>query len=238
MLKPIYLGDLVHLSASVNRVWGSSLEVGVRVVKEHPKTSEREYVSHSYLTFVAISRGGPTVSGQQPPPRVRLASRNSASPSSSSSSRLYSALSWLKRPLSTHPSPPPAPAKPKLQPIIPKTPLEARRHILAGRRRSKRIDNAKRGEARDGVSTEVKTRVKHEVLHIASLGGKNKAQDDRYNRRGRLCIQQADLDLGADLTADQDSSSSRTKQDIELEALELEVCVLSFLPQLTADWPC
>ncbi|PWN48102.1 hypothetical protein IE53DRAFT_320016 [Violaceomyces palustris] len=46
LLRPIYLGELVHLSTSVNRAWGSSMEVGVRVVKEDPRTGEREYVSH------------------------------------------------------------------------------------------------------------------------------------------------------------------------------------------------
>lgn len=52
VLKPIYLGDLIHVSASVNRAWGSSMEVGVRIVKEsldqdEPSgTSKSEYVSH------------------------------------------------------------------------------------------------------------------------------------------------------------------------------------------------
>lgn len=50
VLKPIFLGDLVHVSASVNRAWGSSMEVGVRIVKETAENGANspalEYVSH------------------------------------------------------------------------------------------------------------------------------------------------------------------------------------------------
>jgi acyl-CoA hydrolase len=45
-LKPIFLGDLIHLSASVNRAWGSSMEIGVRVMKSDGQSALPEYVSH------------------------------------------------------------------------------------------------------------------------------------------------------------------------------------------------
>ncbi|KDN47315.1 Thioesterase/thiol ester dehydrase-isomerase [Tilletiaria anomala UBC 951] len=58
-LKPIYLGELIHLSAAVNRAWGSSMEVGVKLTKEEPeRNGKMTYVSHSYLTFVAVQTSG------------------------------------------------------------------------------------------------------------------------------------------------------------------------------------
>ncbi|PWY97608.1 hypothetical protein BCV70DRAFT_195064 [Testicularia cyperi] len=224
LLAPIYLGELVHLSASVNRAWGSSLEVGVRVVKEDPRTGSREYVSHAYMTFVAIS--SPSKSspgGSQPPARVRLASRQS----SKQVSLLGRTLSWIS---GTSEEPLKAP-KPQLQPLIPKTPLEARRHILAGRRRAKRIDNAKKGEARDGVSTEVKKQLKSEVLEISRTGGKWRGPADSDPGTwtpGRLRIEREDLvsAVGSDMSC---VPGAKTTQEAELEALELEFVVQAYL---------
>ncbi|PWN48101.1 hypothetical protein IE53DRAFT_212491 [Violaceomyces palustris] len=76
------------------------------------------------------------------------------------------------------PPAPPKPKRPQLEPIIPRTPLEARRHILAGRRRAKRIDDAKRGEARDGVPTEVKRMVREQVLDMSRLVNRRRMSGD------------------------------------------------------------
>jgi len=46
VLKPIFLGDLIHLSASVNRAWGTSMEIGVKVMKSDDRSISPEYVSH------------------------------------------------------------------------------------------------------------------------------------------------------------------------------------------------
>jgi acyl-CoA hydrolase len=58
---PILQGDVVTLEASVNRVFRSSLEIGVRVSKENLLTGERLYTNTAYLTFVAIDESGKPV---------------------------------------------------------------------------------------------------------------------------------------------------------------------------------
>ncbi len=60
-LAPIYKGWVVNLQASVNFVSKSSMEVGVRVEAENPKTGERFHTASAYLTFVCLgSNGRPT----------------------------------------------------------------------------------------------------------------------------------------------------------------------------------
>lgn len=55
---PILQGDVVMLQASVNRAFTTSLEVGVRVMKENLITGEKLYTNTAYLTFVAIDEEG------------------------------------------------------------------------------------------------------------------------------------------------------------------------------------
>jgi acyl-CoA hydrolase len=60
-LAPIYLGWVVNLKAAVNFVSKTSMEVGVRVESENPKTGERFHTASAYLTFVCLgSNGKPT----------------------------------------------------------------------------------------------------------------------------------------------------------------------------------
>lgn len=56
--QPIRLGEVVTLKASVNRVFGSSMEVGVKVSAENHLTGVRKTANTAYLTFVAISDTG------------------------------------------------------------------------------------------------------------------------------------------------------------------------------------
>jgi acyl-CoA hydrolase len=58
---PISQGDVVVLQASVNRVFHTSLEVGVRVSRENLLTGARQYTNAAYLTFVAIDDDGKPV---------------------------------------------------------------------------------------------------------------------------------------------------------------------------------
>ncbi len=55
---PIRQGDVVTLEASVNRVFTTSLEIGVKVSTENTLTGERTYTNTAYLTFVAIDDNG------------------------------------------------------------------------------------------------------------------------------------------------------------------------------------
>lgn len=52
--SPVNLGDIVVLKVSVNYVHRSSMEIGVRVEAEDPKTGHRRHTSSAYLTFVAV----------------------------------------------------------------------------------------------------------------------------------------------------------------------------------------
>ncbi len=57
-LHPVYVGEVLTLSASVNAVWRTSIEVGVRVEAENPFTGESRHTSSAYLTMVAIDEQG------------------------------------------------------------------------------------------------------------------------------------------------------------------------------------
>jgi acyl-CoA hydrolase len=53
-LHPVHIGQLVILKSQVNRVFRTSMEVGVKVWVEDLRTGERGHTSSAYLTFVAI----------------------------------------------------------------------------------------------------------------------------------------------------------------------------------------
>jgi acyl-CoA hydrolase len=57
-LTPIHVGELVSFQASVNAVWRSSMEVGVRVNAENPRTGEHRHSNSAYLTMVAVDEDG------------------------------------------------------------------------------------------------------------------------------------------------------------------------------------
>ena len=57
-LFPVHVGDLVIFKSSVNRVFRTSMEVGIKVWVESYFTGERHHVSSAYLTFVAVDREG------------------------------------------------------------------------------------------------------------------------------------------------------------------------------------
>ena len=50
----IDVGEWIVLKSSVNRVFRTSMEVGVKVFAENVLTGERKHTSSAYLTFVAI----------------------------------------------------------------------------------------------------------------------------------------------------------------------------------------
>lgn len=55
---PVHVGDLVVLRSSVNRVFTTSMEVGVTVWVENYLADESSHVSSAYLTFVAVDAAG------------------------------------------------------------------------------------------------------------------------------------------------------------------------------------
>jgi len=57
-LVPVRVGDLVILRSSVNRVFQTSVEVGVKVFVENYIADTAQHVASAYLTFVAIDGAG------------------------------------------------------------------------------------------------------------------------------------------------------------------------------------
>ena len=57
-LRPVRLGAVVIVQAQVNFVARTSLEVGVRVFAEDPRTKERVQATRAYLTMVAVDDAG------------------------------------------------------------------------------------------------------------------------------------------------------------------------------------
>ena len=55
---PVYVGELLNCFASVNAAWHTSMEIGVRVEAENPRTGERRHTSTAYVTMVAIDEEG------------------------------------------------------------------------------------------------------------------------------------------------------------------------------------
>src|SRR5271154_4710876 len=55
---PIHVAELVTFQASVNAVWHTSMEVGVRVDTEDPRTGKRRHSNSAYLTMVAVDDEG------------------------------------------------------------------------------------------------------------------------------------------------------------------------------------
>jgi acyl-CoA hydrolase len=52
--KPVYIGNLITLKASLNMVGTTSMEVGVRVEAEDLLTGEVWHTASAYLTYVAL----------------------------------------------------------------------------------------------------------------------------------------------------------------------------------------
>jgi acyl-CoA hydrolase len=57
-LLPIRLGQLLTFRASVNAVWRTSMEVGVRVLAEDMATGALQHTNSAYLTMVAVDATG------------------------------------------------------------------------------------------------------------------------------------------------------------------------------------
>jgi acyl-CoA hydrolase len=60
-IHPIKQGEVVILRASVNRVFRTSMEVGVKVLSENLLTGKVQHANSAYLTFVSIDDNGTPV---------------------------------------------------------------------------------------------------------------------------------------------------------------------------------
>ncbi len=59
--SPVYVGDLLRVSASINLVGRTSMEVGVRVEAENVVTGEVRHTASAFLTFVSLGADGKPV---------------------------------------------------------------------------------------------------------------------------------------------------------------------------------
>jgi acyl-CoA hydrolase len=57
-LVPVEVGELVTFTATVNAAWNTSMEVGVRVEAESPRSGGSRHTSTAYLTMVALDDDG------------------------------------------------------------------------------------------------------------------------------------------------------------------------------------
>lgn len=53
-LAPARHGDTLVFKASVNRVWKTSMEIGIKVFAEDFRTLEKTHIVSAYFTFVAV----------------------------------------------------------------------------------------------------------------------------------------------------------------------------------------
>jgi acyl-CoA hydrolase len=60
-LEPVHVGELLTFKATVNAAWRTSMEVGVRVEAENPRTRAIRHTSTAYLTMVALDESGAPV---------------------------------------------------------------------------------------------------------------------------------------------------------------------------------
>jgi len=57
-IHPVHIGELIMLRSSVNRVFRTSMEIGVRVETENLMTGRLVHTCSAYLTFVALNELG------------------------------------------------------------------------------------------------------------------------------------------------------------------------------------
>jgi acyl-CoA hydrolase len=72
---PIRLGDVVTLIASLNRVFNTSMEVGVKVHSETFSEGLKVHTNSAYLTFVAVDTMGRPVKGIEALPETEVEKR-------------------------------------------------------------------------------------------------------------------------------------------------------------------
>ncbi len=74
-LGPAKRGDILIFRAAINRAWRSSMEIGLKVLAEHPKTGEQKHILSAYFTFVALGEDGKPVEVPQVIPESPIEKR-------------------------------------------------------------------------------------------------------------------------------------------------------------------
>ena len=59
--SPVFVGDLLRITASANYVGKTSMEIGVRIEAEDFKTGKVRHTASAYMTFVALDENGKPV---------------------------------------------------------------------------------------------------------------------------------------------------------------------------------
>lgn len=57
-IEPATRGDILIFSLAINRVWSSSMEIGVKVEARAHDAHQRRHIVSAYFTFVALSATG------------------------------------------------------------------------------------------------------------------------------------------------------------------------------------
>ena len=56
--EPVHVGEVVTFKATVNAAWRTSMEVGVRVEAEDPRSRAVRHTNTAYVTMVALDDDG------------------------------------------------------------------------------------------------------------------------------------------------------------------------------------
>lgn len=68
---PIRLGDAVTLTSTINRVFKTSMEVGVKVYAQNFRKGTKVHTNTAYLTFVSVDNDGKPVEGIEGIPETK-----------------------------------------------------------------------------------------------------------------------------------------------------------------------
>jgi acyl-CoA hydrolase len=68
---PIRLGDAVTLTSTINRVFKTSMEVGVKVYAQNFRKGTKIHTNTAYLTFVSLDNDGKPVEGIEGIPETK-----------------------------------------------------------------------------------------------------------------------------------------------------------------------
>ena len=68
---PIRLGDAVTLTSTINRVFKTSMEVGVKVYAQNFREGTKVHSNTAYLTFVSVDSTGKPVEGVEGIPETK-----------------------------------------------------------------------------------------------------------------------------------------------------------------------